>query len=99
MGLKEALVHLSDYVYVLKENTVVGQRVPVYFYISESLFEHLEEDAIRQAANAATLPGVEKAIYVMPDVHVGYGFPVGGIMAVNTQTGVISPGSIGYDIN
>jgi len=99
MGLKEALFRISDYVYMLKENTVVGQRAPVYFYISDRLFEHLEEDAIRQAANAGTLPGVEKAIYVMPDVHVGYGFPVGGVMAVDTQTGIISPGSIGYDIN
>ncbi|WP_340690739.1 RtcB family protein [Hydrogenobacter thermophilus] len=99
MGLKDNLLRLYDYVYVLSENTVKGQRVPVYFYLSDKLFEHLEEDAIRQAANAATLPGVEKAIYVMPDVHVGYGFPVGGVMGVNTDEGVISPGSIGYDIN
>jgi len=54
---------------------------------------------VKQAANAATLKGVEKAIYVMPDVHVGYGFPVGGVMATNVETGVISPGSVGYDIN
>lgn len=99
MGLKDELVRLSDYVYVLRENTVAGQRVPVYFYLSDRLFEHLEEDAIRQAVNASTLPGVEKAIYVMPDVHVGYGFPVGGVMGVNTDQGIISPGSIGYDIN
>ncbi len=99
MSLKEALKKAGDYIYLLPENTIQGQRVPVYFYLSERLYELLEEDAIRQAANAATLPGVEKAIYVMPDVHVGYGFPVGGIMATDIEEGIISPGSIGYDIN
>ncbi|MFN7064615.1 MAG: RtcB family protein [Aquificaceae bacterium] len=99
MGLKEELVKVEEFVYKLPENTLQGQRLPVYFYLSDKLFELLEEDAIRQAGNAATLPGVEKAIYVMPDVHVGYGFPVGGIMATNLKEGIISPGSIGYDIN
>jgi len=99
MPLKECLVQIEPYVYMLKENTVQGQKVPVYFYLSERLFEILEEDAIKQAANAATLPGVKKAIYVMPDVHVGYGFPVGGVMATDPKEGIISPGSVGYDIN
>ncbi|WP_333785091.1 RtcB family protein [Thermocrinis sp.] len=100
MGLKEELVKVGPYTYELKENTIQGQRVPVYFYLSDRLFEILEEDAIRQAANAATLPGVKKAIYVMPDVHVGYGFPVGGVMATDPEEGgIISPGSVGYDIN
>ena len=85
MGLKEQLVQVQPFVYKLPENTVQGQRVPVYFYLSDRLFEILEEDAIRQAANAATLPGVKKAIYVMPDVHVGYGFPVGGVMATDPE--------------
>ncbi|MCS7171761.1 MAG: RtcB family protein [Aquificaceae bacterium] len=99
MSLKDSLLRVSDYVYKLPEGTLQGQRVPVYFYLSERLFELLEEDAIRQAGNAGTLPGVEKAIYVMPDVHVGYGFPVGGVMATDLEEGIISPGSIGYDIN
>ncbi|MFN3947074.1 MAG: RtcB family protein [Aquificaceae bacterium] len=99
MGLKESLLKVGEFVYKLPENTLQGQKVPVYFYLSDRLFELLEEDAIRQAGNAATLPGVEKAIYIMPDVHVGYGFPVGGVMATNLEEGIISPGSIGYDIN
>ncbi|HAV40491.1 MAG TPA: RNA-splicing ligase RtcB, partial [Aquificaceae bacterium] len=98
-SLKESLIKIDEFVYKLPENTIQGQKVPVYFYLSDRLFELLEEDAIRQAANAATLPGVEKAIYVMPDVHVGYGFPVGGVMATDIEEGIISPGSIGYDIN
>ena len=77
MSLKESLIKVDEFIYELSKNTIQGQKVPVYFYLSDRLFELLEEDAIRQAANAATLPGVEKAIYVMPDVHVGYGFPLG----------------------
>ncbi|MCS6998533.1 MAG: RtcB family protein [Aquificaceae bacterium] len=99
MSLKDSLVKVSEYVYQLPEETLQGQKVPVYFYLSQKLLELLEEEAIKQAGNAGTLPGVEKAIYVMPDVHVGYGFPVGGVMATDPEEGIISPGSIGYDIN
>ena len=97
--LKEKVVKLKDNLWKLPEGSVEGQKVPVILYLSDALFELLEEDAIKQAANAATLRGVEKAIYVMPDVHVGYGFPVGGVMATDTEIGIISPGSVGYDIN
>ncbi len=99
MGLKDGLVKKNEYVYELPADTIQEQRVPVILYLSPKLFELLEEEAVRQAANAATLPGVEKAVYVMPDVHVGYGFPVGGVMATDTEGGIISPGSVGYDIN
>ncbi|NPA32302.1 MAG: RtcB family protein [Aquificae bacterium] len=99
MGLKERLIRKDTYVWELPAGTEEGQRVPVVFYLSDALFEKLEEEAIRQALNASKLPGVVKAVYVMPDVHVGYGFPVGGVMATDTREGIISPGSIGYDIN
>ena len=99
MGLKEQLVRKGDYIWVLPEGSVEKQKVPVVLYISPALFELLEEEALKQAANAATLKGVQKAIYVMPDVHVGYGFPVGGVMATDAEEGIISPGSVGYDIN
>jgi len=99
MGLKERLIRRGDYIWVLPEGSEEGQRVPVVLYVSPALFELLEEEALRQAANAAALKGVQKAIYVMPDVHVGYGFPVGGVMATDAEEGIISPGSVGYDIN
>lgn len=99
MGLKEKLIRRGEYVWELPAGTVVGQKVPVIVYISDTLYQLLEDEALQQAVNAACLPGVEKAIYVMPDVHVGYGFPVGGVMATNTKDGIISPGSVGYDIN
>jgi len=98
-SLKKKLVRKGDFIYEIPAGTVEGQRVPVIVYISEDLFEKLEEDSLRQAVNAAKLPGVMKAIYVMPDVHVGYGFPVGGVMGTDVEEGIISPGSVGYDIN
>ncbi len=99
MGLKEKLVRKGQFVWELPRGTVPGQKVPVILYLSGELYEHLEEDALKQALNASSLPGVTKAVYVMPDVHVGYGFPVGGVMATDAEEGIISPGSVGYDIN
>ena len=99
MGLKEKLIRRGQFVWELPKGTVPGQRVPVVLYLSGDLYEHLEEDALKQALNASSLPGVTKAVYVMPDVHVGYGFPVGGVMATDAEEGIISPGSVGYDIN
>ncbi len=99
MGLKEKLVRKGQFVWELPKGTVPGQKVPVILYLSGELYEHLEEDALKQALNASSLPGVTKAVYVMPDVHVGYGFPVGGVMATDAEEGIISPGSVGYDIN
>ncbi len=99
MNLKEKLLRKGDFVWELPAGSAEDQKIPIVLYISDDLFEFLEEEALRQAVNAATLKGVEKAIYIMPDVHVGYGFPVGGVMATNVEEGIISPGSVGYDIN
>ena len=55
--------------------------------------------AIEQAINASTLPGVVGSVVVMPDVHQGYGFPIGGVAAVDAEEGAVSPGGVGYDIN
>jgi len=99
LGLKEKVVRRDRFVWELPAGTEEGQRVPVVFYLSDKLFEGLEEEAVRQAVNASKLPGVEGAVFVMPDVHVGYGFPVGGVLATDAEEGVVSPGAIGYDIN
>jgi tRNA-splicing ligase RtcB len=74
-------------------------RVPAYFYVSRKLMKILEKDAVEQAANVATLPGIQKASLVMPDVHVGYGFPIGGVAAFDMEEGIVSPGGVGFDIN
>ena len=75
-------------------------RVPVRIFAGRELLEAVASDAsLEQAVNAATLPGVVGEVLVMPDVHQGYGFPIGGVAATELPSGVISPGAIGYDIN
>jgi tRNA-splicing ligase RtcB len=68
-------------------------------YADESLEQLLEPAAIEQTANTATLPGLVGRALAMPDIHTGYGFPIGGVAAFDARSGVISPGGVGYDIN
>jgi tRNA-splicing ligase RtcB len=75
-------------------------RVPVRVFATKQLLEAIMEDkSLEQAVNAATLPGLVGSVVVMPDMHQGYGFPIGGVAATRLPDGVISPGAIGYDIN
>jgi tRNA-splicing ligase RtcB len=78
---------------------VAGMRVPGKFFLSESLGRTLEPGAIQQLANVATLPGILKNSLAMPDIHWGYGFPIGGVAAFSVEEGIISPGGVGFDIN
>jgi tRNA-splicing ligase RtcB len=78
---------------------IPGMRVPGKFFLSESLGKILEEGAIHQIANVATMPGIVKNSLAMPDIHWGYGFPIGGVAAFSLNEGVISPGGVGFDIN
>src|SRR5919205_128913 len=75
-------------------------RVPARLFADEELLRAIEQDSsLEQLANVATLPGVVGAAIAMPDVHQGYGFPVGGVAATAAPDGVVSPGGVGYDIN
>ncbi|UCF62522.1 MAG: RtcB family protein, partial [Anaerolineaceae bacterium] len=75
-------------------------RVPVRVFADDRMLEAaLSDRSIQQAVNASTLPGLVSHVSVMPDVHQGYGFPIGGVAATRLPDGVISPGGIGYDIN
>jgi tRNA-splicing ligase RtcB len=75
-------------------------RVPARVYADAVLWEQIEGDrSLDQLVNVATLPGVTGWVYGMPDMHEGYGFPVGGVAALRASDGVISPGGVGYDIN
>jgi tRNA-splicing ligase RtcB (3'-phosphate/5'-hydroxy nucleic acid ligase) len=75
-------------------------RVPGIVYTSARMLDQVrQEEALRQVANVATLPGILKAAMAMPDIHWGYGFPIGGVAAFDWQEGVVSPGGVGYDIN
>jgi tRNA-splicing ligase RtcB len=76
-------------------------RVPARVYASDPLLEKMQEEGqtLQQVRNAATLPGIRKHSLVLPDGHLGYGFPIGGVAATDFEDGVISPGAIGFDIN
>jgi tRNA-splicing ligase RtcB len=75
-------------------------RVPARIYASEKMLEQILEDrSLEQLVNVATLPGILKYALAMPDIHEGYGFPIGGVAAMDLKRGVISPGGVGYDIN
>ena len=76
-----------------------GMQVPVRIYASQRLLDTMDPAVFEQATNVATLPGIVGYSYCMPDGHSGYGFPIGGAAAFDTETGVISPGGIGFDIN
>jgi tRNA-splicing ligase RtcB len=75
-------------------------RVPGLVFASERMMEELRSDqSLQQVANVAQLPGIVAASLAMPDIHWGYGFPIGGVAAFDAEQGVISPGGVGYDIN
>lgn len=77
-----------------------GMRVPARIFATEKLVDAIKKDqSVQQACNVAHLPGIVKASLVMPDVHEGYGFPIGGVAAFDLKEGVVSPGGVGYDIN
>jgi len=74
--------------------------IDVHVYLSEVLFQnHLEDEAIKQLYDATMLPGVVSPVVGMPDIHTGYGLPIGGVMATDYETGVVSAGAVGMDIN
>ena len=75
-------------------------RVDGIIYANSQLIgDVLEGGGLEQVANVATLPGVVVASMAMPDIHWGYGFPIGGVAAFDLKGGIISPGGVGYDIN
>jgi tRNA-splicing ligase RtcB len=76
-----------------------GMRTNGFIYVDAVLEKELEREAIEQVANVATLPGIVGSSMAMPDVHTGYGFPIGGVAAFDIKEGIISPGGVGYDIN
>jgi len=77
-----------------------GMEVPARVLASEALLEQIgEDDSLQQLRNAAHLPGMTKYALCMPDGHQGYGFPVGGVGAIDAENGCISPGAVGFDIN
>lgn len=93
-------IKLSDFEWEIPKDFRSDMRVPVRFVSTKKLLEQsLSDLSVEQAINVSTLPGIVGPVVVMPDMHQGYGFPIGGVAATDYPTGVISPGGIGYDIN
>lgn len=76
-----------------------GMRVPVRLIVTPALKKGIDSGVIDQITNVATLPGIQKYAIALPDAHRGYGFPIGGVAAMDMEEGVISPGGVGFDIN
>jgi len=76
-----------------------GMRTNGIIYVDKILEKGLEQKSVEQVANVATLPGIVGSSLAMPDIHMGYGFTIGGVAAFDLSEGVISPGGVGYDIN
>jgi tRNA-splicing ligase RtcB len=77
-----------------------GMRVDGIVYADARMMDTLrEEESLQQVCNVAHLPGIIGASLAMPDIHWGYGFPIGGVAAMDARDGVVSPGGVGYDIN
>ncbi|MGH7389818.1 MAG: RtcB family protein [Candidatus Rokuibacteriota bacterium] len=91
---------VSPYLWRIPSDARPGMRVPALVVADEPLMAAIRaEAALEQLANGATLPGIVRAALAMPDIHQGYGLPVGGVVATDAEQGVVSPGAIGFDIN
>lgn len=91
---------IGPYLWRIPPDAAPGMRVPGLVVADERLMRQIRTDlALAQLANGATLPGIVRAAFAMPDIHQGYGLPVGGVVATDVRSGVVSPGAIGFDIN
>ena len=91
---------IGNMTYKIEKDETLGMKVPVIIYADDQLLEKMMTDrTIKQAVNVSTIPGILQNVVVLPDGHEGYGFPVGGVAAMDAEEGMISPGGVGYDIN
>lgn len=99
MPIPGNIIRVSDTVWELPTSFKSGMLVPARVYATEKLLGEMDDIVFDQVTNVAKLPGVVQYSFCMPDGHWGYGFPIGGVAAMDTKEGVISPGGIGFDIN
>ncbi|MBI5332875.1 MAG: RtcB family protein [Candidatus Aenigmarchaeota archaeon] len=99
MPLKSKLIKKGDCLWEMPASSKQGMKVPARLVLSEKLLSQVEEGALEQVANVATMPGIHKHALAMPDMHFGYGFPIGGVAALDYEHGGLSPGGIGFDIS
>ncbi len=98
--MRHDLISIGDQLYEIPQSFRPDMRVPARFYADQDILaKALEDRSLEQLVNTATLPGVAGHALAMPDIHQGYGFPIGGVAATLLPHGVVSPGGVGYDIN
>ncbi|MCK4805805.1 MAG: RtcB family protein, partial [Candidatus Pacebacteria bacterium] len=97
---KSDLIKLNNYLWEIPKSYRKDMLVPARIYITEKMLDEVVKDrSLNQLVNLTTLPGIVKYSLAMPDIHEGYGAPIGGVFATKLPDGIISPGSVGYDIN
>lgn len=97
---QEIVKKIDDYRWEIPTSYKTGMSVPGLIFTSEAMLNHIwEEQAVEQVANVAFLPGIVGYSLAMPDIHWGYGFPIGGVAGTRVEDGVVSPGGVGFDIN
>jgi len=96
---KEDFIKISDWLWEIPRSFRNDMKVPARIYASEKMLQETEDEALIQLVNITTLPGITKYAIAMPDIHSGYGPPIGGTGAMQWPDGVISPGFVGYDEN
>ncbi len=99
MSIPPEVTRVSPTVWEIPMSYKKGMLVPARIYATEKLMSEMDQGVIEQVTNVATLPGILKYAFCMPDGHWGYGFPIGGVAAMDAEQGVISPGGIGFDVN
>ena len=97
--MKSIFNKIDENLYEIPKSFKPGMLVPARLYATEELLLNLDDNVVKQLTNVSMLPGIIKHSLCMPDAHSGYGFPIGGVAATDPETGVISPGGIGFDIN
>src|SRR3989338_6036686 len=94
------LKKIEEYLWEIPKSFRNDMRAPARVYATEKMLTDISEDkSLEQLVNVATMPGIAAYALAMPDIHEGYGFPIGGVAAFDIEDGIISPGGIGYDIN
>jgi tRNA-splicing ligase RtcB (3'-phosphate/5'-hydroxy nucleic acid ligase) len=100
MSVAQRLEKVDDYRWRIPRDKRLGMRTDVRVYATKAIIDRIAQDlSLEQAVNVASLPGIVGSSLAMPDIHQGYGFPIGGVCATDFSQGVVSPGGVGFDIN
>ncbi|MBI4101453.1 MAG: RtcB family protein [Candidatus Nealsonbacteria bacterium] len=100
MALKKDFIKITDWLWEIPKSFRPDMRVPARAYVSEKMLEDcLKDRSLDQLINISTLPGIQKYAIALPDMHEGYSSPIGGVAAIRSEDGIVSPGMCGYDIN